>query len=239
MLEGSDYASLLFLCVFERKRMKQLLINAIAIVVLALVIPGKALAAGSGYFPAMPAQTTPTPVVQGPMVAAPACTTPATPVMTVSSPDGYTVTETSPGIWTLVFTSFNQSSASWVVSWTSSAGATGYDFEVSDSPTTNPTTGQFVSPIAADHVSGPQTTSNTMQMGPEEVYYFHVKAIGSGSCTGSYSPVEQINNTLNEPLSLVRHNDTGAKGLQLLALAALLGAAYVVANRSYRLKSTV
>lgn len=214
--------------------MKRSLINCLTVAVLTLAAPAQALAAGANYFPPAPAIPTQTPAAAATSqsTATTTCTTPATPDMTVYSPSGYTVTETSPGDWTLAFTNFDQNSGDWVVSWSNSSGATGYDFEVSDSSSVDPATGQFVSPIAADHVSGNQTTSKTMQIGPEEVYYFHVKAIGSGSCTGAYSPVEQIDTTVNEPALLARHNDNGTKGLELLTLTALLAAAYGMLNRS-------
>ena len=214
--------------------MRKILYTLIISSVIAVGLPATALAGGGNYFPpvalpesapsAKPSTAQSTPATQ------PTCNAPTTPVMTVSSPSGDTINQNSPGVWTVAMYP-GEDFADWNVSWTGSTGTT-YSFEVSDSSNTDPATGQFTSPITADNVSGSQTTSNTMQISPEEVYYFHVKATACGKDV--YSPIGQINTALNDqvPSTLASNGSNGTKGLQLLGFMGILAAAYVVTKRS-------
>lgn len=216
------------------RKIRALIITTISLATI-MAMPASVLAAGSNYMPPAPAQiVTPTPATtpQTKASATPSttCTAPTAPVMTVTSPSGHTINQNQPGFWTVLLNP-GDDFAEWKVTWTSSPDAT-YDFEVSDSSATNPSTGQFTSPIGADSVSGTQTSSNTMQISIEEQYYFHVKAT---ACDKSvYSSVGQIDTTWNEqvPSTLASRDNNGTKGLQLLSVAAILGTVFAFAKRS-------
>lgn len=218
---------------------KKVILALITSTAVALCVPATALAGGSNYLPPAPAPViTPNPISQTSSPATkPTCTVPTAPVMTVTSPDGHTINQNQPGFWTVVLNP-GDDFADWQVSWTSSPGAT-YSFEVSETSTTDPSTGQFTSPIAADSVSGSQTTSNAMHISIEDLYYFHVKATACGK--DAYSSVEQIDTVFNEqvPSTLASHNGNGTKGLQLLSVAAILGAAFAFAKRTIKPAATI
>lgn len=152
-------------------------------------VPATALAAGSNYLPPAPA-----PVKSGHVsststsaqaAAQPACQGAVAPAIDIDSPSENDVEENPAGVWTLYLYSADQDYARWVAYWTTTPDIT-YDFEVSASPNTDPSTGKFVSPIAAYHVNGNIGNSDEIPISNGQTYYFHLNATGSNGCPGQY-----------------------------------------------------
>lgn len=222
--------------------MKRFILTLITGALMTLAAPAGALAAGGSYFPAVTTPSAPashTSAKQAVSKSAaqpstPACDGPAAPAMGVYSPSENPLTEHPAGTWALDLYYSGQTDAEWTVNWTGSAGTT-YDFEVSASSATD-STGKFVSPIAADKVTGTATQSNDMTILSGQTFYFQLNATGTDGCPGKYV-TGKITALFDPAVPLATKSHNGPQGTQLFGLALVGGLALVVVRRYLDLRA--